>query len=95
MPLTSRGDVFVVPTPGHTPGHVSVVVEGEVSVFIAGDTSYTEDLLRAGVVDGVSPDENVWVKWALDQVFADAHRHERGVVTQDAALDCRRIRLYG
>jgi glyoxylase-like metal-dependent hydrolase (beta-lactamase superfamily II) len=38
---------------------VSVVVEGEVSVFIAGDTSYTEDLLRAGVVDGVSPDENV------------------------------------
>ena len=58
MPLTSRGDVFVVPTPGHTPGHVSVVVEGEVSVFIAGDTSYTEDLLRAGVVDGVSPDEN-------------------------------------
>ena len=59
MPLTSRGDVFVVPTSGHTPGHVSVVVEGEVSVFIAGDTSYTEDLLRAGVVDGVSPDENV------------------------------------
>jgi glyoxylase-like metal-dependent hydrolase (beta-lactamase superfamily II) len=59
MPLTSGGDVFVVPTPGHTPGHVSVVVEGPVSVFIAGDTSYTEDLLRDGVVDGVSPDEAV------------------------------------
>jgi N-acyl homoserine lactone hydrolase len=59
MPLTRRGDVFVLPTPGHTPGHVSVVVEGAVSVFIAGDTSYTEDLLRDDVVDGVSPDEAV------------------------------------
>lgn len=59
MPLTSRGDVFVVPTPGHTPGHVSVVVEGAVTVFIAGDTSYTEKLLCDGVVDGVSPDETV------------------------------------
>src|SRR5262249_11069311 len=26
MPLTSRQDVFVLPTPGHTPGHVSVPV---------------------------------------------------------------------
>jgi glyoxylase-like metal-dependent hydrolase (beta-lactamase superfamily II) len=59
MPLTSRGDVFVVPTPGHTPGHVSVIVEGQVSVFVAGDTSYTQDLLREDVVDGVSPDETV------------------------------------
>lgn len=59
MPLTPRGDVFVVPTPGHTPGHVSVVVQGTPTIFIAGDTSYTEDLLKQGVVDGVSPDENV------------------------------------
>jgi len=59
MPLTSRGDVFVVPTPGHTPGHVSVVVRGAPSIFIAGDTSYTEELLRQGVVDGVSPDPDV------------------------------------
>jgi glyoxylase-like metal-dependent hydrolase (beta-lactamase superfamily II) len=59
MPLTTRGDVFVVPTPGHTPGHVSVVVQGDPSIFIAGDTSYTEDLLAQGVVDGVSPDEAI------------------------------------
>jgi glyoxylase-like metal-dependent hydrolase (beta-lactamase superfamily II) len=59
MPLTGRGDVIVVPTPGHTPGHVSVIVRGEPSIFIAGDTSYTEDLLKQGVVDGVSPDEAV------------------------------------
>ena len=59
MSLTKRGDVFVVPTPGHTPGHVSVIVRGSPSIFIAGDTSYTQDLLVQGVVDGVSPDEGV------------------------------------
>jgi len=59
MRLTTRGDVLAVPTPGHTPGHVSVIVRGEPSIFIAGDTSYTEELLRQGVVDGVSPDEVV------------------------------------
>jgi N-acyl homoserine lactone hydrolase len=59
MSLTKRGDVFVVPTPGHTPGHVSVIVQGEPSIFIAGDTSYTEQLLSQGVVDGVSPDVGV------------------------------------
>ena len=59
MPLTKGGDAFVVPTPGHTPGHVSVVVQGSPSIFIAGDTSYTEELLKQGVVDGVSPDERV------------------------------------
>ena len=59
MPLTKRGDVFAIPTPGHTPGHMSVVVQNEPSIFIAGDTSYTEELLKQGVVDGVSPDEAV------------------------------------
>ncbi len=55
MPLTSRGDVIAIPTPGHTPGHVSVLVRGEPSLFLAGDTTYNEALLRAGKVDGVSP----------------------------------------
>jgi glyoxylase-like metal-dependent hydrolase (beta-lactamase superfamily II) len=59
MPLTRRGDVVVVPTPGHTPNHVSVLVVGEPSVLLAGDTSYTEALLLAGKVDGVSPDPRV------------------------------------
>jgi len=56
MALTRRGDVIVLPTPGHTPAHVSVLVRGEPSWFLAGDTSYNEGLLRAGKVDGVSPD---------------------------------------
>jgi N-acyl homoserine lactone hydrolase len=59
MPLTSDGDVLIVPTPGHTPGHVSVVVRGAISYFLAGDTSYSQGLLLADKVDGVSPDVGV------------------------------------
>ena len=59
MPLTRRGDVLIIPTPGHTPHHVSVVVLGDPSCILAGDTSYTEQLLLDGKVDGVSPDLQV------------------------------------
>jgi N-acyl homoserine lactone hydrolase len=56
-PLTDAGDVRLVATPGHTNGHMSVVLaEEEGFVFLAGDTSYTEALMLAGAVDGVSPD---------------------------------------
>jgi len=58
--LTTAGDVVVVPTPGHTPGHVSVVVTSEdVSYFLAGDTSYTEGLLLDQLPDGVAPNASV------------------------------------
>lgn len=62
MPITRSGDVHVVQTPGHTPGHVSVVVSGSPSFFIAGDTSYTQALLLEGKADGVSPDIAVSLK---------------------------------
>src|SRR5215218_2646728 len=53
--LTAAGDVTVVPTPGHTAHHVSVIAKADrVSYFLAGDTSYNEDLLVERVPDGVS-----------------------------------------
>jgi N-acyl homoserine lactone hydrolase len=55
IPLTTRGDVSILPTPGHTPHHVSVYVEGEPAFFLAGDSSYSQELLLARKVDGVSP----------------------------------------
>ncbi|MGZ3598500.1 MAG: N-acyl homoserine lactonase family protein [Ktedonobacterales bacterium] len=58
-PLTKAGDVVLVPTPGHTRGHLSVVVQdGNHAVFLAGDTSYTQDLLLERAPDGVGPDES-------------------------------------
>lgn len=53
--LTEAGDVHLVSTPGHSAGHLSVVVmDGDHSLFFAGDTSYTEGHLVAEEVDGVS-----------------------------------------
>jgi glyoxylase-like metal-dependent hydrolase (beta-lactamase superfamily II) len=58
--LTSAGDVVAVATPGHTANHVSVLVEDQgITYFLAGDTSYTQALMLAGQVDGVSIDETV------------------------------------
>jgi glyoxylase-like metal-dependent hydrolase (beta-lactamase superfamily II) len=57
-PLTDAGDVTLVPVPGHSPGQLAIVVEdGDHAVFLAADSSYTEDALLRGVVDGVGPDE--------------------------------------
>ncbi len=56
-PLTRAGDVHVVPTPGHTPGHYSVIVqEDEHALFFAGDTSYTQQLLLEQAIDGITRD---------------------------------------
>jgi N-acyl homoserine lactone hydrolase len=55
--LTDSGDVVVVATPGHTANHVSVLVyDDDAAILLAGDTSYSQELMLAGKVDGVSPD---------------------------------------
>jgi N-acyl homoserine lactone hydrolase len=52
-PLTRAGDLFVVPTPGHTPHHCSVVLRrGGVTYFFAGDISYSQDQLLRGEIAG-------------------------------------------
>jgi len=60
LPLTESGDVTLVPVPGHTPGQLAVVVrDGDHTVFLAGDSSYTQDAMLRGAVDGVGADEHV------------------------------------
>src|SRR3954453_10912271 len=57
--LTEAGDVVLVPTPGHTHGHLSVLVRrpGRPTMLLAGDASYTQQLMLEGAVDGVAIDE--------------------------------------
>ncbi len=58
--LTQAGDVIAVATPGHTVDHLSVVVQDDdTAYFLAGDTSYNEELMLQGRLDGVSADEQV------------------------------------
>ncbi len=57
LPLTAAGDVVLLPTPGHTPGHASVAVRlQDRVVLLAGDTSYTQRLLLDDAADGVTQD---------------------------------------
>jgi N-acyl homoserine lactone hydrolase len=54
--VTAAGDVVVVPTPGHTRDHVSVIVRTDgLSYFLAGDSAYSEAQLLERRSDGVSP----------------------------------------
>lgn len=56
--LTRAGDVMLVPTNGHSAGHTSVLVrDGELTLALAGDVSYSQDLMLRQKIDGVSPDE--------------------------------------
>lgn len=67
--VTDAGDVLVVPTPGHTPGHVSVIVKADgISYFLAGDTSYTQSLLLEREPDSVSPNRSTAVE-TLDAIL--------------------------
>lgn len=53
--ITKDGRIFLVPTPGHYPGHLSVVVRGEgATYFLAGDATYEQADLAADRVDGVT-----------------------------------------
>lgn len=55
--ITPAGDIRLVPTPGHSAGHLSVVVEdGDQIIFIVGDAAYTQDGLLRDVIDGIGPD---------------------------------------
>jgi glyoxylase-like metal-dependent hydrolase (beta-lactamase superfamily II) len=57
LPLTDAGDVTLLPTPGHTAGHLSVAVHTDDRlVLLAGDTSYTQSLMRQGIADGITND---------------------------------------
>ena len=54
--LTADGALIALPTPGHTPDHVSVALDdGERRIVFVGDAAYSQDNLLAGRVDGVSP----------------------------------------
>jgi glyoxylase-like metal-dependent hydrolase (beta-lactamase superfamily II) len=59
-PLTADGRVVAVPAPGHTPGHIAiVVVQDDHHVLLGGDSAYDQAQLLDRHVDGVSPKDAV------------------------------------
>jgi N-acyl homoserine lactone hydrolase len=75
--VTQAGDILLVPTPGHTVGHLSVMVQtADVCYFLAGDASYTQDLMLAEQIDGVASD-----RAAARQTLAQIHTFCRATPT--------------
>ena len=75
-PVTTSGDVIVIPTPGHTAAHISVLVRHESCYYLlAGDTTYSEQALIKRQVDGISPNAHLALR-TIDNILDFAKNHE-------------------
>lgn len=73
--VTTKGDVKVVATEGHTPAHISVIVTiKDVHYFLGGDTSYSEENLLQKIADGVSPNPSQAVD-TMQNILSFASQH--------------------
>jgi N-acyl homoserine lactone hydrolase len=71
FPVTRDGRIRLVPTLGHTAHHVSVLIQDEdVTYFLAGDTSYNQAMMLAGIPDGVGLAETAATTLGLIRAFA-------------------------
>ena len=74
--LSDDGRIVAVATPGHTPGHISVICiddEGR-HVMLAGDVTDTLEQLQALRPDAIGPDPKVHVA-TLERILAHAATH--------------------
>ena len=54
LKMTKADHIILVPTSGHTEAHISVILKTpDLNYFFAGDTSYTQELMLGGNIDGV------------------------------------------
>jgi glyoxylase-like metal-dependent hydrolase (beta-lactamase superfamily II) len=89
--LTDDGKVRLVPTPGHTAGHVSVLVDrGDHHVLLAGDIGYELAQVEARQIDGVSPKDKVALA-TLDVVLDHAKRHPTVILPSHDPDSARRL----
>lgn len=74
--LSDDGRIRAVATPGHTPGHVSVLCiddEGR-HVLLAGDTTDSLEQLHARRPDAIAPKPRVYVE-TIDRILAHGREH--------------------
>ncbi len=71
LSLTDDGRVRAVPLPGHTPGHLGVVIAGPITTVAAGDVALDADQLRRGATPGIAVDRtaNRATQRALQEVL--------------------------
>jgi glyoxylase-like metal-dependent hydrolase (beta-lactamase superfamily II) len=74
--LSDDGRIVAVETPGHTPGHISVICVDDSGrhVMLAGDATDTLEQLHARRADAVGPDPKVHVA-TLETILAHCAQH--------------------
>ncbi|MFI4977663.1 MAG: MBL fold metallo-hydrolase [Solirubrobacterales bacterium] len=74
--LSDDGRILAVDTPGHTPGHVSVICVDDSGrhVMLAGDATDTLEQLHARRADAVAPEPKTHVA-TLDTILAHCAQH--------------------
>jgi N-acyl homoserine lactone hydrolase len=74
--LSADGRIVAVATPGHTPGHISVICVDDSGrhVMLAGDVTDTLEQLHARRADAVGPDPKVHVA-TLERILAHCAAH--------------------
>lgn len=109
-PLTRSGDVRLVPTPGHTMGHMSVVLQEDgLNYFFAGDTSFDLKGLLDGTLDAPAFNSNVDMRTRIKILdfaaqgslvyltthdFETARRLDERIPLQVARIDAKAERHY-
>src|SRR3954447_22946549 len=89
--LTDDGSVRLVPTPGHTAGHVSVLIDrGDHHVLLAGDIGYDLAQIEARQIDGVSPKDKVALA-TIDVVLEHARKHPTVILPSHDPDAARRL----
>jgi glyoxylase-like metal-dependent hydrolase (beta-lactamase superfamily II) len=75
-PLSDDGRIVAVATPGHTPGHLSVICTDDEGrhVMLAGDVTDSLEQLQARRADAVGPDPKVHVA-TLETILAHCAEH--------------------
>jgi N-acyl homoserine lactone hydrolase len=75
-PLSDDGRIVAVGTPGHTPGHISVICIDDSGrhVMLAGDATDTLEQLHARRADAIAPDPEAHVA-TLERVLAHCAQH--------------------
>jgi glyoxylase-like metal-dependent hydrolase (beta-lactamase superfamily II) len=74
--LSEDGRIVAVATPGHTPGHISVICVDDSGhhVMLAGDATDTLEQLHALRADAIGPDPKVHVA-TLERILAHCRAH--------------------
>ncbi|KAF2014269.1 Metallo-hydrolase/oxidoreductase [Aaosphaeria arxii CBS 175.79] len=58
--ISSDGRILAVDTPGHVPGHLSlIIIDDDVTYFLTADAAYSQTLLDQQLIDGINTDPYV------------------------------------